>query len=322
MKKLVIFLILFIFSMPAFAQHESLFTENFSLIKDTGSNDRGFLSSRNLFPANYLFFTQNKKHPRKHQTFQTFSSLQFSDRAPLSRIATVEGGRQNWGDMYNLIYGQQEYISSEKKSESLAEFYLKRTAERYKKRRKTRGTIALVVGGGLIVLGASMTSEEPEGWFDISSLFGTLYIITGAACVGGGIYYLAVPSRAEREHNDVLSISDSAQRERASHEALSLLAARGRRNRILTGILSAAYSVGSLVGVAKESSGYHYSTYEYAYAAGYAALAVYSFIVKSPAESAFEDYLKERKTEQQKKLQFRLGIMPRGGVQVGFEYSF
>ncbi len=322
MKKLAIFLFLFIFSISAFAQDESLFAENFSLIKDTGSNDRGFLSLKNLFPANYLFFTQNKKHPRKHQTSQAFSSLQFSDWAPLSRIAAAEGRRQNWGERYNLICGQQEYISSEEKSESLAEFYLKRTAERHKKRRKTRGTIALLAGGGLIVLGASVSSEEPEGWFDISSLFGTLYIITGAACVGGGIYYLAVPSRAEREHNDVLSISDSAQRERAGHEALSLLAARGRRNRILTGILSAAYSVGSLVGVAEGSLEYPARTYEYAYAAGLAALAVHSFVVKSPAERAFEDYLRERKREQRKELEFRLGIMPHGGVKIGFVYSF
>jgi hypothetical protein len=322
MKKLVIFLILFIFSISAFAQDESVLAENFSLIKDPSSNDRGFLSLKNLFPANYLFFTQNKKHPRKHQTFQTFSSLQFSDRAPLSRIATVENKKQKWGDIYNFMYGKQQNINSEKKSESLAEFYLKRTAERYKKRRKIGGTIALVVGGGLIAWGASMTSEEPEGWFDISSLFGTLYIITGAACVGGGIYYLAVPSRAEREHDDVLSISDSAQRERASHEALSLLAARGRRNRILRGILSAVYSVGSLVGMAEGSLEYPARTYEYAYAAGGAALAVYSFVVKSPAETAFQDYLRERKREQRKELEFRLGVMPYGGVKVGFVYSF
>lgn len=44
MKKLVIFLILFIFSMPAFTQGESSFTENFSLIRDQGADNHGFLT--------------------------------------------------------------------------------------------------------------------------------------------------------------------------------------------------------------------------------------------------------------------------------------
>jgi hypothetical protein len=280
MKKLAIFLIFSIFSISAFAQDKSLYGENFSLIKHSGAINRIF--------------------------FKPESSL------PVFGVATTGKRMQNWTDLYNLQIGQQEATSSEEESEPLAEFYLKRTAERSKKQRKNRGTIGIVVGGGLIVLGAAMISEEEEGWFDFSSLFGTVFIISGAACVGGGIYNLAVPSRAERELDDVLSISDRAQREKASHEALSLLAARGRRNRILTGILSAAFAVSSLVG---ESA-------EYAYGAPYAALAVYSFVVKSPAERAFEDYLRERKREQRKELEFRLGIMPRGGVKVGFVYSF
>jgi hypothetical protein len=312
MKKLVVFLILFIVSIPAFAQDESLFAENFSLIKDPGSNNRGFLNFKVSFPSSYLFFNENKRHSRQYQAFQKFRFHQYSKRTPFSRIATVEDGRQNWGDMYSLIYGQQENISSEEESESLAELYLKRTAERSKKRRKTGGTIGLVVGGGLIVLGASITSREQEGWFDLRPIFGYFSIIMGAVCVGGGIYSLAVPSRAERELDDVLSISDRAQRERASHEALSSLAARARRNRILAGIVSAAFAVSSLVGESPE----------YVYGAPYAALAVYSFVMKSPAERAFQDYLRERKREQQKELVMRVGIGPYGGVKIGFVYSF
>ena len=274
MKKLVIFLIPFIISISAYALDESLVTENFSLIKDPGSNNRGFLNFKVSFPSSYLFFNENKRHSRQHQTFQIFKFHQYS--------------------------------------ESLAEFYLKRTAERSKKRRKTGGIIGVVAGGGLMVLGAAMISKEEEGWFDFSSLFGTVFIISGAACVGGGIYSLAVPSRAERELDDVLSISDRTQREKASHEALSLLAARGRRNRILAGILSAAFAVGSLVGESPE----------YAYGAPYAALAVYSFVMKSPAERAFQDYLRERKREQQKELVMRVGIMPYGGVKISLALSF
>jgi len=159
-----------------------------------------------------------------------------------------------------------------------------------------------------MVLGDSWVSKEEEGW----SLIGYLSIITGAGAVVAGVFTLAVPSRAERKYKNALKISDSAQRERASHEALSSFAARARRNRILTGILSAVYSVASL-GEAEESL-------EYAYAASLAASAVYSFVVKSPAERAFQNYLKER--ELRKKLEFRLGIGPYGGVKIGFVYSF
>jgi hypothetical protein len=288
MKKLAILLFLFIFSISVFAQDKSLFTEDFSLIKHSGPNNR-------------LFFEPET------------SSLGFG-------VVTARNRMQNWGDLNSLRYGKQTDINTEEESESLAEFYLKKTAGRSKKQRNIRGGGAILAGGLLIVLGASTQSEED--FLGLVQMMRVFSVIVGAAAVASGIYYLAVPSRAEREFNNVLSISDSAQRERASHEALSVLAVRGRRNRILTGILSAACSVGSLIMVAKESSEYHYSTYEYVYAAGYAALSVYSFVVKSPAERAFEDYLRERKREQRKEIKFRLGIMPQGGVKVGIVYSF
>jgi len=313
MKKPAIFLILSIFSISAFAQDKSLFAENFSLIKDSGSNDRGFLSLKNLFPANYLFFTQNKKYPRKHQTFQIFSYLQFSDRAPLSRIATVEGGRQNWGDMYNLIYGQQEYINSEEESESLAEGYLKRLARRSNESRKIWGTIWLVGGGAFMASGVvALSSANDEDWWGgfWTGLYGTMALTSGAIMAGVGISKLAIKSGAERELEDVLSISDPGHRERASHEALSSLAARGRRGRILWGILWSVFSVYALSG---EEGGSLIAAY-------YGGFALYNFMRKSRAERAFQSYLKEK--ELRNRLKFRLGIMPNGGVKVGFVYSF
>jgi hypothetical protein len=45
-----------------------------------------------------------------------------------------------------------------------------------------------------------------------------------------------------------------------------------------------------------------------------------NFMRKSRAERAFQSYLKEK--EFQDKLEFRLGIMPYGGVKIGFVYSF
>jgi len=58
----------------------------------------------------------------------------------------------------------------------------------------------------------------------------------------------------------------------------------------------------------------------YTLAAEYRDLAVYNFMRKSRVERAFQNYMKEK--EFQDKLEFRLGIMPYGGVKVGFACSF
>jgi hypothetical protein len=313
MKKLVIFLIFSIFSISAFAQDESLFTENFSLIKNPGANNHGFFIMSILFHDDYLFFRQNKGNARQHQTFQIFSSLQFSGRAPLSRIATVEEGRQRLGYRYNLIYGKQENTNSEEKSESLALGYLKRLARRSNESRKTWGTIWTVGGGVFIASGAvALSSANEEGWWGgfWTGLYGVMALTSGAILAGVGISKLAIRSGAERELEDVLSISDPGHRERASREALSSLAARGRRARILWGILWSVFSVSALSG---EEGGT-------ATAAYYGGFALYNFMRKSRAERAFQSYLKEK--EFQNRLEFRLGIMPHGGVKVGFVYSF
>jgi hypothetical protein len=313
MKKLVIFLILFIFSISAFAQGESLFTENFSLIRDSGADNHGFFNSNILYPDNYLFFAVNKRHSRLHQPFQIFRSQQSSDRTLLSRIATVGEGKQNWGDRYNLLYGQQEYINPEEKSESLAEGYLKRLAERSKRSRKTWGTIGLVGGGVFLAAGVALLSsaEEEGGWESFGKgLAGLMLVSAGVGGVVGGTLALAIPSGAEREFDNVLSISGPGQRERASHEALSSLAARGRRRRIFGGILWAGFSALALF----SGDG------SFLLAAEYGAFAAYNLMRKSRAERTFQSYLKEK--EFQNKLEFRLGIMPYGGVKIGFVYSF
>jgi hypothetical protein len=309
MKKLAIFLILFIFSMPAFAQDKSSFTENFSLIRDSGANRNAFFNSNILCPDNYLFFAVNKRYSRQHREFQIFRFHQFLDRASLSRVATLEDGRQNWGDRHNLLYGQQEYVNSEEKSESLALGYLRRFAWRNKKIRKTKGTVALAGGPVLFVIGYALLSsaEEEENWFEgMGKAFGGAMLIgMGVISVPIGALTLAIPSSAERELDDVLSISDPGHRERASHEALSSLSARGRRRRILESVGLAAVSVYFLVGYPEQG---------YILAANWGGLAIYN------AERAFQSYLKEK--ELPNKLEFRLGIMPYGGVKVGFVYSF
>ena len=313
MKKLVIFLILFVFSMPGFAQNESSFTEKFLLIRDQGAGNHGFFNSNILCPDNYLFLAMNKRYSRLHQPFQIFRSQQSSDLTPLLNIAAVEGGRQNWGDRYNLLYGQQENISSEEKSEALAEGYLKRLARSNNKSRKTWGTVWLVGGGAFIASGVALLSsaDDADWWGGFwGGLFGAMAVTSGAVMAGVGIYKLAISSGAERELDDILTISDPGHRERASHEALSSLAARSRRRRIFWGLLWAGVSAYALLSEGGSSL----------IAAEYGGFAAYNFMRKSRAERAFQSYLKEK--EFQNKLEFRVGILPNAGIKIGFVYSF
>jgi hypothetical protein len=279
MKKLLILLAIFIFSISAFAQNESLFTENFTLIRHSGATERIFFEPKISLP--------------------TFG------------VVTTDKRMQNLEDLYNLRIGQQEATSSEE--ESLAAGYLNRLAIRSKQNRKTWGTIWLVGGGVLMASGVvALSSANEEGWWGgfWTGLYGTMAVTSGVIMAGVGITQLAIKSGAERELDDVLRISDSGHRERASAEALSTLAARGRRGRIIWGIL---WSIFSVYALSEEEGGT-------ATAAYYGGFALYNFMRKSRAERAFQNYLKEK--EFQNRLEFRLGIMPRGGVKVGFVYSF
>jgi hypothetical protein len=217
----------------------------------------------------------------------------------------------------NLIYVQRKNISTEEKLDSLAEGYLRRLAESSKKSRKTRSAVGLIGGGICLGIGAAVISsaDEKSGWDGLlEGLGGVMLMAAGTVGVIGGTLSLAIPSGAEREHKDVLRISDPAQRERASHEALSSLAARGRRSRILSGIVEASLSVSYLFATV-ESLSLRYIT-----AATWGAFAVYSFFVKSRAERTYQNYLKEK--EYQKGLELRLGIMPYGGVKIDLAFSF
>ncbi len=315
MKKLIIFLAIFIFSISAFAQDKSLLAESFSLLRVSGADNHGFFKKDFLCLGDYLFFFENRKYLRHHRGFQIFSFRQYLDPIPLSGIETVEGGGRNWGNGYDLIYGkiyrQEQDINSEEKTESLAEGYLKRLAQRSKKGRKTWGTIWLIGGGAYLGLGVALLSSEDEGdWIDLSDLVGAMAIASGAVMAGVGIYKWAIPSGAERELEDVLSISDPEHRERASHEALSSLAARGRRKRIFWGFIWTGFSALALFSEGGSPL----------IAAEYGALAAYNLILKSRAERMFQSYLKEK--EFQNRLEFRLGILPYGGAKIELAYSF
>ena len=214
----------------------------------------------------------------------------------------------------NLIYVQRKNISSEEKIDSLAEDYLRRLAESSKKSRKNRSAVGLIGGGICLGWGAAKISsaDEKGGWWDglLEGFAGAMLMTVGTAGVVYGALSLIIPSGAEGEHKDVLRISDPAQRERASHEALSSLAARAKKWRIVTGV---SFAVSALYYLIENKV----SSYFLATDAG---LAAYLLLTKTLAERTYQNYLKEK--EYQKGLELRLGIMPYGGVKIDLAFSF
>ena len=139
---------------------------------------------------------------------------------------------------------------------------------------------------------------------------GSFLVIVGGTSIAVGSSILAIPSGAERELKNVLRISNPAKREVASREALSCLAARGKRSRIISSIILTGYSAYFLFSKNRD----YYS------AGTFGAFAVYSLIRKTPGERAFRNYQKVE--EEQKKLGFHVGIEPRGGVMVCLSLSY
>lgn len=285
MKKLVIFLIPLVISISAFCQDKSSFTGNFSLVRYSDADNS-----------------------------EVFKIDIFSKRIPLSRISIVENRNQKWGNRCNLIYEKQEDINAEKTSESLAESYLRRLAERNRKSRKIGGIVGLTLGGASLGLGVWMMSLAEESYEEGSiwaKAFGVMFIASGAVGVGGSIYALAIPSRAERELEDVLNISDPGQRERASHEALSSLAAKGKKMRIITAAAVVASAVALIV---IEKDAYPGAVYNGLL------FAAPILLIKTRAERTYKNYLREK--EYRKELALRVGTGPYGGVKIGFVYSY
>lgn len=314
MRRLAILLLVFIVSISVFAQGKSSFLENFSLVGYSGGYNRSFFNF-GISSLDYnLFYTGNNGYWLQQQESQTLRFPRFSERTHLLGVNTLENRIQSWENMSNLMYGQKENVNSKKKSESLAEGYLKRLAERSKKIRKTWGAVGLIGGGICLGLGAAAMSSAEEEEDVVEGFFtyftGIMLVATGVGGVVGGTLSFVIPSGAERELEDVLRISDLAQRERASHEALSSLADRGKKWRILSCILCAGLSAYSLL--SKEG--------DYLSAGEFGAFAVHNLIRKTPAERAFQNYLRER--ELRKKLGLSIGVVPYGGVKIGLSLSF
>ena len=316
MKKFIalfLFFSLLALSGNLFAQDESSFTENFSL--STRSGIYGiFWSPRTSLAASNSFYIEKETYPKLNLAHQIPGTRQFFERTHPLRNATSKMEGRYGGEIYNYKYGLQKEQRSEVTSPSLAEVYLKQLATKSKTSRKKGGNLMLVGGELLTFAGVIALSEKEEGWFDFSKMFGTAYLIMGGIGVGSGILYLTIPSGAERKLEKVQSISDLKRRERMCHNILSGLAKTGRRNRIVTGIISSAFATYIFARSLKQESK------DYFGAALCGALAVRDFIRKNPAEKAYRDYLKESK--QRKELALSIGIGPHGGVKLGLSLSY
>jgi hypothetical protein len=289
-----------------FAQDALSFEKKFSLSIQSKTFVLFWNQETSLTAIN-SFYEEKGTYPAMKPAYKIFGNdLDLEGTHPIINVASI--------DVHNRKYGLQK---EKMYSPSLAEGYLRRLAERKKKSRRTRGTVGLIGGGICLALGAATLSsvEEEAGWEGFWVNFGkgaagSLLVATGVVGVIGGALSLVIPSGAERELGDVLRISDVGQRERASHDALSSLAARGKTSRILTSIAFAGFSAYSLF--RKESN--------YDSAGIFGAFAVYSLIRKTPEERVFQNYEKER--EQQKRLRLRLGFSPKGGAYVCLSLSY
>jgi len=141
----------------------------------------------------------------------------------------------NRRNVLNLKYAQQQNANSVKSSSSLAELYLGRLAEKGKADRRIVGILSLVSGTLYLSTGIWLLIDNKSG--------GDLLVASGLAIDGLGIWYLKTPSRAERELDNALRIEDVAEREKAGREALFSLADKAQRGRILSAILSGAFSI-------------------------------------------------------------------------------
>ncbi len=302
MKKILCFFLLLAFPTSIYSQDKSLFIKNFSLVKYSGNNNFNSSIPNKALSVNNLFQPEEKYHSNHYKIFQIPRFSQFSEQPSFLKTTVLKNKKQKWGYEYGPKYGQEQEIGSEEKSDSLAEGYLERLAERNKRSRKSWGAAGFIGGGVFIGLGASALSSAGEGgefmegfW---EGLAGVMLIATGAVGVVGGALSLAIPSGAERELKDVLRISDPAQRERACREALSFLAFRGRKRRIITACVSIA---GLFVYILSSKD-----TESYLWAAMDGAYAVFELTRKTAAERAYQNYLKEN--ELQRRIKKLAGI--------------
>jgi hypothetical protein len=163
-----------------------------------------------------------------------------------------------------------------------------------------------------------MMSEDNEAdWLGFGEFFGAMAVITGGITVAGGGLALAIPSPAERAYKKIRPIEDPALREAACADALSDLSRKGRKTRMIMGGLTCALGV---AGVLSSSGGEDSPDGAVCSAAFAGGVALYWFLVKSPAERTYRAYLERGGVKPVPDLV--LGIGPRGGFRAGLSLDF
>ena len=198
----------------------------------------------------------------------------------------------------------------ERNQPSLAEQYLFRLAKKSKTGRRVGGGVCLAAGGGLLAYGISMLNKEEDTITQIGGLF---VVICGGGSLAAGAFLLARQGPTERTNRQIQAIADPAQRERACEDALARLAKKGRKGRISGGGLLALMAVSAAASMGVEDS-------HIIVPASLGAVALYSFLVKSPAEKANRAYLEKRPLRPTPTLVF--GLAPRGGFRLGLSMQF
>jgi hypothetical protein len=193
---------------------------------------------------------------------------------------------------------------------SLAEQYLIQVVKKSRPRKMVVGGFCIAGGAGFLASGISELGKEEGLITQTGGIFG---ILCGSAGVAGGVFIFIYPGRAERAYKEIQTIADPAQREKACENALADLSRKGRKGRLVGGGLFAVTAASAAASMGLEG-------WTVIVPASLGAYALFSILVKSPAEKANRAYL-ERKSLGPASSWF-LGLAPRGGLQVGFSMEF
>jgi hypothetical protein len=193
---------------------------------------------------------------------------------------------------------------------SLAEQYLFRLAKTSKAGRRVGGDVCLAAGGGLLAYGLSMLNNEEDTIAQVGGLF---VVLCGGGSLAAGTFLLARQSPTEQTYRQIQAIADPAQRERACEDALAMLAKKGRKGRISGGGLLALLAVSAAASMGVKDS-------HIIVPASLGAVALYSLLVKSPAEKANRAYLQKRPLRPTPTLIF--GLAPGGGFRLSLSTQF
>ncbi len=195
---------------------------------------------------------------------------------------------------------------------SLAERYLFDLALASKSAR-SKGYVLMAAGaamtvGGLIIVGGV---EDEGGMDDFFKGFGGVMLVAGGlVCVAGGIGTLAIASGPERRYAVIRSISEPAERERASRKALADLARSGKTKRYVTSGVLSAWAVSTLVSASDPLAALIPGSF----------MAV-TLLTKSREERTYARFLAEE-GEGNEVIHLGLGLGPRGGFRLVLTASF